>query len=390
MLQVRDIDIEKMKRVFKINVILKILWSFALLLTVACVPRPDIAVDVLPGYEALFQKEDGWTGADGVYSVALAEDTTLWLFGDTWIGQIRNGRHENAQIINNSIGIQHGKQPSAALLEFYYGKTPDGKPTAFILPLETRGWLWMYHGARTSEGLFLFFVQIDRTAENSVFGFKVIGNWLGHVTNPEDPPMFWHIRQRKIPWSKFSASGDTIFGSALLKVGGFFYTYGTTEEIENGIRRKYMILARVPEFKLYDFDQWRFFAEGQWISDASRASRLCADIANEYSVSFQPALGKYISVYSQNSMSNNIVARTAPEPYGPWSEPSVLYRCPEEDWHDNIFCYAAKAHPQLSLAPDELIITYVANSMDFHQIESDARLYRPRFLRVRFEPSGIH
>ena len=87
-------------------------------------------------------------------------------------------------------------------------------------------------------------------------------------------------------------------------------------------------------------------------------------------------------------MSKNIVARTAPEPYGPWSEPLIVYQCPEEDWHDNIFCYAAKAHPEISLAPNELIVTYVTNSMDFNQIESDARLYRPRFLRLRFKPSA--
>ena len=377
-----------MKHANKTSFSLRTLCLLALTLVVACAPRPDVAVEILPGYEALFQKEDGWTGGDGIYSVALADDTILWLFGDTFIGQIRNGRHENASIINNSIGIQYGKLPSSALIEFYYGKTSDGAPAAFILPVEPQGWLWIYDGVRADAGIFLFFVQIDRTADNSVFGFKVIGNWLGLVTNPEAPPLNWEIRQRKIPWSKFTDDGDTIFGSALLRAGGFFYIYGTTEVLEEGIRRKYMILARVAESAISDFGRWQFFAKGRWISDLSQASLLCADIANEYSVSFQPALRKYVSVYSQNSMSKNIVARTAPEPYGPWSEPIVLYRCPEEDWHDNIFCYAAKAHPEISLASNELIVTYVTNSVDFDQIESDARLYRPRFLRVQFRPSA--
>jgi hypothetical protein len=374
-----------MKQSNKPFFVLRLLCLLALTLLVACAPRPDVAVDVLPGYEALFQNTEGWTGADGVYSVALAEDTILWLFGDTFIGQIRNGRHENAELINNSIGIQHGKHPSSALVDFYYGRAPNGKPAAFILPAEPRGWLWIYDGARTDQGIFLFFVQIARTAEDSVFGFKVIGNWLGHISNPQDSPMQWRIRQRKIPWSKFSADGDRIFGSALLRDGGFFYIYGTTEVLEKGIRRKYMILARVTESQISDFNQWQFFAEGRWISEVSKASLLCPDIANEYSVSYQPALKKYVSIYSQNSMSQNIVARTAPQPYGPWSAALILYRCPEEDWHDNIFCYAAKAHPEISTDPAELIVTYVTNSMDFEQIESDARLYRPRFLRLRFK-----
>ena len=129
--------------------VLRILCVLTFIMTAACAPRPDIAVDVLPHYEALFQKKDGWTGADGVYSVALADDTILWLFGDTFIGQIKNGRHENADLINNSIGIQQGMQPTSALIEFYYGSGPDGKPAAFILPAEPPGWLWIYDGIRT-------------------------------------------------------------------------------------------------------------------------------------------------------------------------------------------------------------------------------------------------
>ena len=55
---------------------------------------------------------------------------------------------------------------------------------------------------------------------------------------------------------------------------------------------------------------------------------------------------------------------------------------------EDIFCYAAKGHPELSLTPDELIITYVANSTDFYKMAADARLYRPRFIRVRFKGTG--
>ena len=43
----------------------------------------------------------------------------------------------------------------------------------------------------------------------------------------------------------------------------------------------------------------------------------------------------------------------------------------------------------LSDAPDELIITYVANSTDFYKMAADARLYRPRFIRVRFKGAEI-
>jgi hypothetical protein len=364
----------------------RILWLLPLILSVACIPRPNISVEVLPEYEALFQNEKGWTGADGAYSIMLSNETILWLFGDTWIGQIKGGRHINASIVNNSIALQHGRRAVNASVEFYYGRTQNDKPAAFFRPRQDQSWFWIYHGVRTSEGLFLFLMQMERTDEEAAFGFKMIGSWLGSIANPEDPPPAWHVRMQKIPWATFKASGNMFFGSTLLHVSDYLYVYGITEDIGKGVHRKYMIVARVPETGLDDFDQWRFFGNGRWTADPNQASRLCENMANEYSVSYQPELRKFIAVYSENGISRNIVARLAPHPYGPWSAPMPLYQCPEVLWDKDFFCYAAKAHPDISLHAHELIITYVANSTDFQKVAADARLYRPRFLRVRFLP----
>jgi hypothetical protein len=51
-----------------------------------------------------------------------------------------------------------------------------------------------------------------------------------------------------------------------------------------------------------------------------------------------------------------------------------------------LFCYGAKAHPTLSSGQD-LVVTYVVNSFDFWQVAREARLYWPRFVRVRLVPS---
>ena len=364
---------------------LHIIVLFLLILAAACASQPEISVDVLPQYDALFSNQKGWTGADGAYSIAFSDNRILWLFGDTWFGEIRNGEHVNATIVNNSIAIQHGLLPSDASVEFYVGRAPDGMPRAFIRPADRRGWCWIYDGVLTSEGLFLFIIQIERTESQADFGFKVIGSWLGHATNPEAAPINWQITQKRIPWENFSPAGDTLFGSSILKQGDFLYIYGTTENIIDGLRHKYMILARVPEAELAEFDQWRFFAGGEWTADFSKLAHLCDLMANEYSVSFLPAIGKYVAVYSVSGISENIVARFAPHPWGPWGVPVILFQCPEMKRDAYVFCYAAKGHPGLSLAPDEIIITYVASSADFEKISKDAALYRPRFLRVKFQ-----
>ena len=43
-------------------------------------------------WNAVFDRRDGWTGADVAGTVALGDGRMLWLFGDTWIGSIRGGK----------------------------------------------------------------------------------------------------------------------------------------------------------------------------------------------------------------------------------------------------------------------------------------------------------
>jgi len=368
---------------FNKRILIKYFYLFALLLVAACASQPAIRVEPLPGYDALFDRQAGWTGGDGVYSVPLADSTILWLFGDTWLGDIRQNAHVNATIVNNTVAIQHGRFPQGATVDFYSGRTPDGKAAAFIRPPDDRGWLWIYHGAIIQEHLYLFMVQIERTAQPPAAGFKIIATWLGQVSNYDDPPRSWKISQQRIPWGNFS-SAVTLFGSWVLKQGQWIYIYGTTEDVVDGYHHKYMILARAPASGLARFNQWQFYAEGIWSADFKKAERLCAGVANEYSVSYLPALDKYIAVYSDGGSVDNIAARFAANPWGPWGDPISLFRCPEASWSENIICYAAKGHPDISEASDELIVSYIANSIDFDTMVSDARLYRPRFIKVKF------
>jgi hypothetical protein len=365
------------------NHIFRCLCLFLLLLIAGCVPQPRIRVEKLPQYDAIFERQTGWTGADGAYSVALADDEILWLFGDTWYGAVREGRHVDAVIIKNSIAIQRGKITPGASIEFYTGLSPDGSPRAFVQPDDNRGWFWLYDGIRVGRALYLFLVQLEQTADRKSFGFKIVGSQLAHVANPGDAPANWRLAWRRIPWGRFSAAGDTLFGSSLLKADKHIYIYGTTEAIDGDIRRKSMILARVPETELAQFDRWRFYSAGKWSRDFNETSSLCGDMANEFSVSYLPAIGKYIVVYTEKGVSKHIAMRLAPDPWGPWSAARHIYACPEAGRSKDVFCYAAKGHPDLSSAADEIIITYVASSLDFAKVAADATLYRPRFLRIR-------
>jgi len=360
-----------------------------LIFTASCADDSAFHVQKSTHFNILFDRKNGWTGGDGAYSLPLSDNKVLWLFGDTWVGKIRNNKHIESTLINNSVGIQQGNHPMNASIHFFFDRTPAGQPEALIKPVDGKGWLWIYHGIAINNDLYLFLVQIDRTGSHSEPGFKIIGTWLGHIQNPNDLPDRWEVKQYRIPWENMSESGDTIFGSSILLHNGFVYIYGTTEDIDRGVHRKHMILARARSEDLPKFQRWRFFSNEEWLKDFRSASRLCGDMANEYSVSYLPILDKFVTVYSPDSVSENIVLRSAPKPHGPWSPPLHIYTCPEANWDTDIYCYAAKAHPALTSNPDELIITYIASSTDFWKMVADARLYRPRFLTVKFSGAPL-
>ena len=184
--------------------------------------------------------------------------------------QFQDGRRIASHLVNNSAALQTGTEPSDTVLRFVYRSRPDGRPTAFFQPEDGGGWFWPYHGVRTSQGLFLFLLQIEPAEGPAAFGFKPVATWLGKVINPDEPPGRWHVSQQKIPWG----NERRLFGASVLRQGGTCYIYGTMDDASSGVMVKHMVVARAPVEKLDHFSAWRFFAEGDWVDDADRAGLL--------------------------------------------------------------------------------------------------------------------
>ena len=339
-----------------------------------------------PEWDALFQRESGWIGADGDYSIPLKADTTLWLYSDTFVGKVKDGKRLDAVMINNSIALQRGTNPP----EFFYGTATNGKPASFIEPQSgsPRGYFWLAHGARTVRGLDFFMHRIVTVQPGTPFGFKQVDGWLAHVANPEAAPPQWRITQTQVPFTKIFDKGALIFGGAALPEGEFVYVFGTDSrpETKQAGRPNGMVVARTPAEGLGEFAQWQFLANGTWQKDSSKVTPVFPDVGSEFSVSWLPTRRVYAAVYAEG-IGGRILLRLAPTLAGPWGDPVLVFRCPEMDWPSKAFCYAAKAHPELTSAPDELLITYAANSWDFWNLFKDARLYWPRFVRVRLSPN---
>jgi hypothetical protein len=331
-----------------------------------------------PEWNTKFDGKEGWVGGDGAYSVVLGPRRVLWLFSDTLIGKVQNGRRTGAVMVNNTVGVQagHGKH---ATIRFVAGKTKDGKPAAIFTPADGKGWFWPQGAVRVNDRLFVFLAQVERTKDRGVFAFRHIGQWLAVVANPEDDPSKWRVTQHNVPFAEYGRDQARSWGAAVLAEGEYVYIYGFVER-GRGLGRRRLTVARAPARKLAEFESWRFRTTTGWNAKPADATALADGLATEFSVSRLPGSQRYVAVYTENGLGDRIVGRFATAPEGPWSASVLLYRCPEMANDKGVFSYAAKVHPWAD--GNVLLVSYCVNTWEFARLFRDEAVYRPKFVHV--------
>lgn len=336
-----------------------------------------------PEIDSLFQSQDGWVGGDGAYSVVMPKGRALWLFSDTWVGKVREGKRVDVGMVNNTIGVQ--SQPMGPVT-YTIRRSSDGKAHSFLTPDDKQGWFWLQAGAIVDGRLIQFLNQVDKAGDGGVWGFKSVGLWLGITTNPAKPPKDWQTSQRKLSNAIFSPSRTLVWGSSVLVEGSKVYVYGTDDIRTIGQLQRYLVLARANHNELADTSKWEYFDGGGWNKDIQKTYHLADHFATEHSVT---KFGKgYLALYTENGLSSHVVARFAWNPWGPWTKQEVVYTCPEMGSIPNTFTYAAKAHPSLS-SGDEVVFSYVVNSSEVSDVIRNSTLYWPRFVRARFVVTAL-
>jgi hypothetical protein len=339
-----------------------------------------VKAEPVASWNAKFAGTKGWIGGDGAYSTTLSPERVLWLFGDTILGAVKDGRRAGAVMVNNTIGVQAGIRRDAAI-RFLAGKTRDDKPAAFFIPADNKGWFWPQAAIRVGDRLFIFLAQVERTKGRGVFAFKHIGQWLATVANPDDEPEKWRVKQRKLPHASFRPDRERSWGAAILADGKYLYVYGYDATKGQWIGKRRLTVARVPAGKYADFSAWQFRTSNGWSESPGDAVGLADGLATEFSITRAPVGKGFVAVYTENGLSDRIVGRFANAPEGPWSTPRLLYTCPEMAKDKGVFCYAAKAH-RWAVTENALVISYCVNTWEFARLFRDEKVYRPKVVRV--------
>lgn len=316
-------------------------------------------------YSAKFDRTEGWTGADGTYSVALPSGDTLWLFSDTfWGGVAPDGRRApGTRFINNSVAVQ---SPSGEISFHHGGK--GSEPGAVFTPPDGRGWFWLHDAVVQDSGeVTVMLGQFEKTGEDAL-DFKNVGAWLADLEMTESGP-------RVSGYQKLPDFGEDVFyGACVMEEEAQLYLYGVRDK--GAVKES--VLARVEKSSLSDPNRWEFFDGEGWTKESSEARPIVGDVSNEYSV-HRAKSGDYVMTSQGGFFSPRVEIRRAPSPEGPWSEAVTVWSAPEQNSTD--IAYNAKAHPELS---DEsgLLVSYNMNTLDWERNLSDADIYRPRFIRV--------
>lgn len=320
-------------------------------------------------------------GQDGAYSIPLGEDV-LWFFGDTLIGkrvpgeslwypggkpvgpEDMTGRGSIERMLNNCGLLLSLKTGRHGLKPYHYLTDDQGQLLQLIPrlpdehPDEIR--IWCMHGCMIDTRIYLYYIRV-RMLPSGVLpvNFDIIGtglavgsrdNWKFQRISAKDSTLWWGADMPQ-------------FGSAVLlqPEEGYVYLYGVRRD-KQGIQQCH--LARVLIEKIESLDAYEYLKSEKpiWSSDPGLAAPLFSGIPNEMSVSWNPFLQCYLAVHSLD-LTGKIVARIAPTPWGPWSDPVELWKVVVQ--HEKpipypTLIYAGKEHPELAEDGGRVLyITYI-------------------------------
>ncbi|MCF8231036.1 MAG: hypothetical protein K9J27_02515 [Bacteroidales bacterium] len=330
------------------------------------------AQDVLQPAREHFNKFDdvdgGWCAADGTISYELPDGKTLWLFGDTFVGE-KDGEfsidNSTATFVNNTAILEDNGD-----LVTYHGGTEEN-PSAFI-PRQGEDWFWPKHMILEGDTLRIFTLKIRKKDDGTPgFNFEV---GTAHISSFTYPALE-HVRT-----SRIEQITDTTmrFGTQVLEKDGYVYIYGKKIMSDGNFQWKIPYLARTENSVT---GQWEFYAgNGDWSPECDSAAPIGDRPVGETFYVWEEENGFYMLMH-ETFLVDELVVLKADELTGPFNAYNSggtenTFAIIEEAGNYNT--YNLGGHPQFN-ENGKLLISFNVNAHDFGSIYQDTRNYRGRF-----------
>ncbi len=368
--------------------------------------------DEAPDYTALFSRYEGWSGADGIYSVNLdgqdynyerdkTEQNTFFVFSDTIVSLVdsKTDLRSDVSMQNNTSALLKGGTLDVKQISFKI-QSKDGGTANIVpdpaIPATKAGkeiYYWLGDTFVLGDYLYVYALRIDSVS--TLMGFEQIGVDLARYDIVDGTVNYNSLKIIQDGGKRLcnveDKSGEWYFGGAVyqstdtagvMDPDGYIYVYGYND-VENVGRE--LVVSRVKPENIENFDAYEYLdSDGSWSLEVpAKFMYLEEDVAPECSVTQIQSgdyKGKYLFVWSYLTNSATIKASISDTPYTSFTNETTIYT------HDTTLTtigngnntYNAKAHPALS-GPEEIIISYNVNGEDCFKYGD---IYRPRFLRL--------
>jgi hypothetical protein len=318
-----------------------------------------------------YPRGDGFTGGDATYSVELPDGRTVWIFGDTFVGNVTNDNRRmqtSPSYIRNSFvlfvdgdlqTLQQG-EPSEFKSMMIPPEVSDGTSGLSELQL----WYWPGDAFVENDKLNVFVSKFFQEDHSDMWSFEFKGTELVEFSLPDLKPQNVH---------RFDKLDSVHYGHAVYEDSAYTYIYG--------LRKQKAYVARAIKGQV--LGPWQFYDGTDWVMDARKAAPMMNELGSEqFSITRHD--DTYVLIMQDTDLGRKIFSQTSATPYGPWKNRKVIYETPIPENCENCWTYNALAHPQFTM-DGLLLVSYNTNSMKMEDHYENALIYRPRFIRIPLE-----
>jgi hypothetical protein len=337
-----------------------------------------------------FGYTQGWLGADDAYSVPLNSTESLWLFGDTFVGNSETLLRTQAKtMVRNSVGISNCQPGKTCTIRYFWQRPNDPKPRSFFDTGTDDLWYWPLDGFLDGRTLYVSLLAVRNkpgAGPDDAFGFEIAGTKFATIESAHMSPEKWHIVIQDLTDARLWA------GVSMVPDGKYVVWYTQVSKSEG---HGYMTAMRISRDKLAKpSSAWEYLrSDGQWETGLARddAMHVIEQPISEMSVRYHPLIKKWLALSAGPEFpSPRAVVRFANSPVGPWSDPQTIYEFPEmkrnnPGYDKDTFCYAVKEH--IELTNTRVALTYACNSMVLAKTIANMNIYRPRVVVLDLPPT---
>ncbi|MFH0515824.1 DUF4185 domain-containing protein [Streptomyces sp. M41] len=339
---------------------------------------------------------DDWTGGDGTHSVRLPDGRLLWLFSDTFLGQVyappnpfgesHTWRDTTAPMVRNSAVVMRDGRLERTLAAPLF---PDPAPNQWRWPVAARV---EPRSPGSSERVVRVLLWV-RTAGQAPWIYGVpTATEVATLSLPElrVESVVNVFDQQLVP----DPSRRVLFGTTLVEEGGWTYVFGGDDGQAASRPASHAYVARVPRGRLAEPGAWRYWDGSRWAKAGARPRAMLGDgkrkgVGSAFSVVRVRGTYMLFTMAAGTDGLTTVTSYWACSPTGPWHGPTKDFS-PALPRGGQVAAYNPQVHPELS-GDGRLVLSYDVNWLETTgaaaQLSRNVSLYRPRFVTLRPAPT---